>query len=84
MRADICKGVNLDYLDKAIAEFERDNYPYCSKNGYNYLIMSSDTRDDLYKESDGYYNICKVAGCSYKGNMVAIDNTLPYGKVEIR
>lgn len=84
MRADICKGVNLETLDNAIAEFERDNYSYYSKNKYNYLIMSEDTIRAIALESSCIFKFNINNSAEYKGDKIAIDNSIPYGKVEIR
>lgn len=86
MRADIKCGLSEKYLNKAIAEFENDNYEYCSKNSHNYLIMSKETLNDL----ESPYSRCSFIKndnstvMMYKGNRIAIDNSLEYGIVEIR
>ena len=84
MLVNICKGIDLETLDKAIAEFEISNYFYCNKNKYNYLIMSEDTINEFKKLSVFELANYDRISAEYKGNKIAIDNTIPYGKIEIR
>lgn len=79
MRADICKGVDLRTLDKAIFEFERDNNCECET-----LVMSKDTRTSVFSAAIGHYNIGNDQKKNrYKGREIIIDDSFRYGKVEI-
>lgn len=80
MLIDICRGVDLRALDRAIFEFERDNNCECQT-----LVMSKATKFSVFGASKGHYNIGNDQKTDrYKGREIVIDDTFIYGKVVIR
>lgn len=80
MLIDICRGVDLRALDRAIFEFEWDNNCECKT-----LVMSKDTKISVFSASIGHYNIGNDHKKNrYKGIEIVLDDSYTYGKVVIR
>lgn len=87
MRAKILKTIDENLLDKAIDLYlcQRPLSTECI-----YLIMSSETMKELVASVNEYDPVirCYVKddkyGSAYKGNKIAINESIPFGEVEIR
>lgn len=82
MRAKILKTIDENLLDKAIDEWSM-RYSY-EVNGNSFIIMSSETARELATSVGIKYMADVSHGGMYKGNKIAICESIPFGEVEIR